>query len=292
MENDYKKELQKKLLEMMVYLDQFCKENGIEYYIAGGNALGAVRHQGFIPWDDDFDIMMTMENYEKFTKACQTKLDKKYSHQSIDTDPNYHLNFSKIRDNTTTFIEDGSKQRQLNNYGVYVDIFQISGVPEGKLARKMQNIYRTFAIACYIPHIIHNKAVSTMLQMLCKLLGRRVQRFLRKKAEKYSCEQSKQWYTVYDAFPYHKCVAPKEYFGKPTYVPYENSKLPIPEKAHEYLTIMYGDYMQIPSPEEIKKMEHKPYVLDTKRPFTDYLVDGRIPTEEELEKLKEKFETK
>lgn len=276
MEQEYKKVLQEKLLEMAKYLDSFCKENGIEYYIAGGNCLGALRHKGFIPWDDDFDVMMTMDNYTKFCKACETKLDKKYSHQSIDNDPNYHLNFSKLRDNTTTFVEEASMDRNLNNYGIYIDIFQIAGVPEGKWYRKMQNIYRTAAISCYI-NIFNNKIVKNTFELICKIVGkRRVQKFCRKKAERYSCETSKEWYTVYDTFPYNRCVAPKEYFGKPTYVPYEDTMLPVPEKADLYLRIMYGDYMQIPSQEEIKKCEHTPYILDVNRPFTDYMENSKF----------------
>ena len=105
MEN-YKRDLQLKILDMVKDIDLVCKKHNIKYYLAYGSVLGAVRHQGFIPWDDDFDIMLKLDDYNKFIKACQEDLDsKKYFVQTLETDPNYYLSFGKIRNIQTTLIE-------------------------------------------------------------------------------------------------------------------------------------------------------------------------------------------
>jgi lipopolysaccharide cholinephosphotransferase len=104
MNDDELKLLHNKILEIAEYFDNFCKENEIIYYLMGGTALGAMRHQGFIPWDDDFDVFMDSENYNKFLNIVDKNLDKKkYYFQKEDT-KEWAMYFSKIRMNGTTFI--------------------------------------------------------------------------------------------------------------------------------------------------------------------------------------------
>ena len=169
MENN-KRNLQLKILEMVKYLDQFCKENNIEYYIIYGSCLGAVRHKGFIPWDDDFDIGMTLENYNKFVDLCKTKLDtNKYFLQTLDTDPNYYLSFAKLRDINTTLIEEKNKGISIQ-YGVYVDIFPIVGIPKNNFSRKMQAINRAFALSANI-NVINNKFLYSIFKLILAVFG-------------------------------------------------------------------------------------------------------------------------
>ena len=110
LEKDYKRKLQLRILDIVKDVDKICRENDIDYYILYGSALGAIRHQGFIPWDDDFDIGMTFDNYVKFLEICEKKLDKnKYYVQTPEKEKNYYLSFSKIRDIRTTLIEEGNE---------------------------------------------------------------------------------------------------------------------------------------------------------------------------------------
>ena len=137
LEKDYKKKLQSKIFEMLKDIDKLCKENDIEYYLISGSALGAVRHKGFIPWDDDLDIGMTDENYFKFLKICEEKLDKdKYFVQTPKTEKNYYLSFAKIRDITTTLVEENNVDIDIT-YGVYIDVFPFVGVPNNKMNRNI-----------------------------------------------------------------------------------------------------------------------------------------------------------
>jgi len=91
MKKDYKKDLQLKMLEIIKYMDKLCKKHDIEYYLIYGSALGAVRHKGFIPWDDDMDVGMTYENYKKFIDVCEKELDtSKYFLQRPDNEKNIY----------------------------------------------------------------------------------------------------------------------------------------------------------------------------------------------------------
>ncbi len=270
MENN-RRNLQLKILEMVKYLDQFCKENNIEYYIIYGSCLGAVRHKGFIPWDDDFDIGMTLENYNKFVDLCKTQLDtNKYFLQTLDTDPNYYLSFAKLRDINTTLIEEKNKGISIQ-YGVYVDIFPIVGIPKNKFSRKMQAINRAFALSANI-NVINSKFLYSIFKLILAVFGKqKLLRYCSKQAIKYSCKDYDEWCSIFDGDGLNLNSTTKSIMGKPTYVPFEDTFLPIPEKYDEYLTHIYGDYMQIPTPEQIKAKEHTAYVLDLNHSYEEYL---------------------
>ena len=137
MKKNYKKALQIKMLSIIKDIDKICRENNIEYYLLYGSCLGAVRHKGFIPWDDDMDIGMTDENYFKFLDVCEREFDKdKYFIQNIKTEKNFYLSFTKVRDITTTLVEEENKDMNVT-YGVYIDVFPLVGVPKNKFKRKI-----------------------------------------------------------------------------------------------------------------------------------------------------------
>ena len=270
MENN-KRNLQLKILEMVKYLDSFCKENQIEYYIIYGSCLGAVRHKGFIPWDDDFDVGMTLENYNKFISLCKTKLDtNKYFLQTLETEPNYYLSFAKLRDINTTLIEEGNKNIPIT-YGVYIDIFPIVGLPKGKLKRAILSINRAFALSANI-NVINNKFLYNIFRIILKIFGKKnILKYCSKQAKKYSCQDCEEWCSVFDGDGLKINSTTKTIMGKPTYVPFEDIELPIPEKYDEYLKHIYGDYMQIPTKEQIKAKEHTAYILDLEHSYKEYL---------------------
>ncbi len=169
----HKKDLQLKLLEIIEYLDNFWKENAIEYYIVYGSCLGAVRHQGFIPWDDDFDIGMTLENYNKFIKVCKTKLDTtRFFLQTLETESNYSLSFAQLRDINTTLVEESNNNIPIT-YGVYIDTFPFVGVPKGKIAKKLLEINRAFTLSANI-NIINNKFLYSVFRIVLKLVGGKI----------------------------------------------------------------------------------------------------------------------
>ena len=130
------KKVQEKILYIMKFIDKLCREHDIEYYIMGGTALGAVRHGGFIPWDDDLDIFMTPKNYDRFKKVFESIQSLEFVLQEWRTTPNY-LEYAKIRLNGTTFIEENYKDRKDMHHGIYVDIMILHKVPNSKFIQKL-----------------------------------------------------------------------------------------------------------------------------------------------------------
>lgn len=269
MENN-KRNLQLKILEMVKYFDKFCKDNNIEYYLVYGSCLGAVRHKGFIPWDDDFDVGMTLENYNKFIELCKKKLDgSKYFLQTLETEPNYYLSFAKLRDINTTLIEKGNENIPIT-YGIYIDIFPIVGIPKSKIARSIQAINRAFALSANL-NVINNKFLYKVFRIILKIFGKKnILKYCTKHAIKYKCEECEEWCSIFDGDGLEVNKTTKSIMGKPTYVQFEDTMLPIPEKYDEYLKHTYGDYMKKPTPEQIKQKEHTAYVLDLNHSYEEY----------------------
>ena len=130
------RDVQGKILETMKYIDKLCRDNGIVYYIMGGTALGAVRHGGFIPWDDDLDIFMTPDQYKRFKEVFEQDNSELFVLQEWKTTPDY-LEYAKVRMNGTTFIEEHFKDRHEMHHGIYVDIMILHKVPESRFVQKL-----------------------------------------------------------------------------------------------------------------------------------------------------------
>lgn len=162
------KEVQGKILEVMKYIDKLCRDNGIIYYIMGGTALGAVRHGGFIPWDDDLDIFMTPSEYEKFKKVFESENSSIFVLQEWRTTPHY-LEYAKVRMNGTTFIEEAFKDRKNLHQGIYVDIMILHKIPENKYIQKIV-YYESKFVTLYALSQRNWKPKSTGQKMVLKSL--------------------------------------------------------------------------------------------------------------------------
>ena len=268
---DYKRDLQLCMLDMIKDIDKVCKKHNIEYYLAYGSCLGAVRHKGFIPWDDDFDIMLKYDQYQKFIKVCEEELDKdKYFVQTPESEPNYYLSFSKIRNIKTTLIEEENKDEDVVR-SVYIDVFPLVGCPRNKLKRKILEINRAFALSAN-RNIINNKFLYSVFRIILKMFGKeKIINYCTKQCIKYNCNDCEEVCSVFDGDSFQIGWTTNKILGKPKYVKFENLKLPIPEHYDEYLTNVFGDYMKIPSKEQIEDKTHTPYFLDLKKPYCEYI---------------------
>lgn len=271
LDSNEKRKLQLKILDIAKYIDKLCKKNNIEYFLIYGSCLGAVRHQGFIPWDDDMDIAMTEENYFKFIKIFEEQGDKeKYYLQTPDKEENYCLAFSKLRDITTTLIEEGNKDKDIT-YGVYIDIFPLVGVPKNKIKRSILKINRTFLLYANA-NIINNKFLKFISEIIIKTIGKkRIIKYCTKACFKYKTKDYDEWLSIGDGARFELNLLDKKIYGNPVYKPFEDTRLPIPVEYDKYLRHIYGNYMQIPSKEEIAKSEHTPYFLDLNLPYAKYM---------------------
>ena len=131
------RELQMTELEMLIEVDRICRKNNIRYSLDGGTLLGAIRHDGFIPWDDDADVVMLRTEYNKFYTACKQELDtERFFLQEYRTDNKYRWGYSKLRRNGTVFLREGQEHVKCNQ-SVFIDIFIYDNVPDCLIARQI-----------------------------------------------------------------------------------------------------------------------------------------------------------
>lgn len=132
------KDLQRVLFEMLVQIDEICKENGVQYSLSSGTVLGAVRHKGFIPWDDDLDLMFMRDEYEKFLNLPKEEFASRGLTLQKEYDKIWPLTFSKVRKDNTTYIEHGPDIIEGAHLGVYIDIFPVDNLSNNALHADMQ----------------------------------------------------------------------------------------------------------------------------------------------------------
>lgn len=250
--------IQRKILEILKVFIEICEENNLTYYALGGTLLGAVRHKGFIPWDDDIDLGMPREDYEKFKKIAVEKFNDKYLFLSEDT-PGYRKAFSVIRDTSTKIIMNYSNVEQEES--LWIDIFPIDGMPKDRLKKSIQEkryLYRRMMVQLSQFNTIVNQNkenrpwYETVIIKTANLINiekilsfEKTQKKYIKAITKYS--STEEYSGNYTGAYKLREIVPSNYFGEPALLDFEGIKLSCPEKYKEYLTAIYGeDYMQLP----------------------------------------------
>lgn len=265
-------ELQKVNLRMAKYFVEFCKKHDLLCYFCGGGCIGAVRHKGFIPWDDDLDFFMPRESYERFKTLWKDT--EKYVLTYPNESYNDHNMFMTLRDKTTTMIKPYQAHLDIP-HGVVMDIFPLDGCPSSKWQRKTQLLW-ALVYQLYCSQMIpmnHGKLVKLAGQMaltvVCKKSWRyKIWRFAEKQMSKYNIVDS-DYITELCAGPrYMKLAYPKSIFSSGKWVAFSCEKMPIPIGYDQYLTLAFGDYMKLP-PEEQRVAPHE-YYMDLKNPYIIY----------------------
>lgn len=256
---NYTKEMLRKVqlrqLEILKEVDRICKKYNIRYTLSGGTLLGAVRHKGFIPWDDDLDIDMMRPDYEKFLKICETDLLDQYFVQNYHTD-RYCLNvsFTKIRENGTIFESEG--QRHLKRHkGIGIDIFPIDIVPESSVERYRQKKRIALLQKMVALKLKFNYYNDRWPKKITKIVGsllltpvsiKKIGRIMESTKRKYENSDSPFVANTYSELFYEKLTFHKDIYGEPVYLDFEGFQFPAPEQWDEYLASLYGDYMTPP----------------------------------------------
>lgn len=228
---------QLRLLDLLLEFDRICKENGIEYWLSSGNVLGAVRHGGFIPWDDDVDIEMTLDNYRKFEKVF--KESNLYAFQSYKTDPFYPLNTSKFRDKKGDVNENnGSNEWQKYN-GAFIDIFIIE--------KTFANISHMLSWGASMQKWIYKrrKSIGILAKPICKLLS--IVTHISIPIARTICKPipGKKLRHGYGGGFHHSTRCQDDIFPLSELV-FEGHSFPAPINVDKYLSRMYGDYNKLP----------------------------------------------
>ena len=237
---------QLRMLEMLRYIDRVCRNYGIKYWLCSGTLLGAVRHGGFIPWDDDLDIEMLREDYEKFVKVLQEEKNLDYILQTHQTDSNYWAPYGKLRDLHSYIKEDNSNDMYYKYHGVYVDIFIME--PSSSLFLTRCSTFLQYKVLYDMNLRIHHK--------LCRQVYFPVGYFLLYKfffplmRLISRCRAKDQLrHTLGSCFVKprdRKDIFPLEQME------FEGYLFPVPGNYDRYLQKIYGDYMRMPDPETIR----------------------------------------
>lgn len=263
-------EVQEKLLEMLSFFDSYCQENDITYYVAGGTLLGAMRHQGFIPWDDDVDVVVPRSDYDKLIKSFRDKGGKYALETPYDGNNDFLFTYSKLYDCTTTVSEN---VRPICTRGLYIDIFPLDGIGDADWENNYKQFDRLNMLmmtrTCSMRKgrgFVKNCAILLMRIVPQFILNnKKLSIKLDKKASEYSYETSKYAGNLMGAYRY-KEIMDKEIFGKPVRCKYENIYVNAPEKAVEYLEHIYGKWEVIP-PEDKRGGAHSYLSIDLNKPY-------------------------
>jgi len=270
--NSLSQKLKKTELDILVSFIRACEELDLRYYVLGGTLLGAVRHRGFIPWDDDIDVGMPRADYEIFLREGQKYLEAPYFLQTFRTDPQYTLNFAKIRNSSTTFMETSLRGRNLN-HGVYIDIFPLDFYPddpgtERRLRRK--NWFLAGRLAADFFYAKKLPARSRMKHLLCKLRHPSVEKVLRMREDLFRSVEAGSRLVNHCGAWGDREIMPIQWFGEGCELEFEGLKVRAPKQWHSCLTQLYGDYMTPPPPEK-RIGHHYCDVIDLDRPYTNYM---------------------
>ncbi len=263
MERDVLRKVQLTELEIAKEIKRVCEENGIRYFLYRGTLLGAVRHKGFIPWDDDMDFGMLRPDYEKFCRIANEKLGEDFCFQNWHTDENYALPFGKVRKRGTVFVE--AKCARLPENGIYIDIYPLDFAPEGEqerkaLATKLLHLFRIKLMKShYTPwmeedRVIWKKRIGYLAYQALSLFVSQ-----KKLIQVYETlvSQVSEGDTVYEqsalpiAYYFEKrwCTELAEY-------PFEDARFPGAKDYDACLSSLYGDYMALP-PEDKRENRHQ-----------------------------------
>lgn len=252
------KELQNVILNIAYDIDQFCQKHNITYRLMGGSALGAKRHGGFIPWDDDLDVFMTPDEYEQFREAFNKYGDKeKYYLQELGASKGKVIT-AKVRLNNSYFEEEIIKDWHVHQ-GIYVDIFILHICPNNMLLRRWQYMWAKYVIVKGLANKEYKRrggAVYFMLKCM-KILPKRfllnfglnqVYAFRHQKTDFY-CNYLGKALMKNGTYKY-------EHFSTVKRVPFETIEMNVAGGLEQFLTDRFGDYMKAPSMERIKYEQH------------------------------------
>lgn len=232
------RKLQLRLLEILKFIDGICTANNIHYWLSSGTCIGAVRHGGFIPWDDDVDIEMFEDDYNRFCKIMSTQNNPDYVLQTHKTDKNYLLSFGKVRDTHSIIYEDLDYDTKYKYRGCFVDVFPIAPSNSKRLFSLGQHFNIFLVEADHYNNMAKrsfwlnaNRIVLPLIRLFSRIGANGVYR-----------------HSIGSLFPkrrYYKDIK------ETVKLKFEGCEFPVPVNYDSYLTSLYGDYIKIPSPESI-----------------------------------------
>lgn len=250
-------QLQNCIISIAKYLNDFCNSHDVDYCLMGGSALGAVRHKGFIPWDDDLDVFMRPDDYERFRDCFNREGDRE----------NYYLqewgacdgmvSLAKLRLNKSMLIEKDLNDWDIHQ-GVYIDIFILHTCPDSAIKRLNQYVWAKYVVTKGAANRDYTKpGFIGLLLKFCKIFPKRfLLKHALRKVYKYRNEKSEYLCHFMGRAVLKNGLYKREYFENSKSIPFETIELKVPGKVEAYLADRWGDYMRIPPFEETLKYHH------------------------------------
>lgn len=269
-ENDQLRAHQMVMLQMLHVIDEICKKYKISYLLFAGTALGAVRHQGFIPWDDDLDIVMLREEYERFIQVAPRELDAEQYYLQTEFSEHWPVFFTKLRKHNTACIERQIPKDKLMHQGVYVDIFPCDNLSDQLGKRLLQFGASKIVIAQSLKErgYLTNNLLKKIAMAVSTCFPRdKLSAFVQNRDDSHS----KQVHTFFGAASkYRKNVFPRQWMEDVTVLPFEDGVFPVSAAADQMLTKIYGAYMELPSEEERECKVHGE-IVDLEHSYEAYI---------------------
>ena len=263
MNSETLKKLHEAEVEILDEINRICEKYNIQYFLIGGTLLGAVRHQGFIPWDDDLDIAMPRKEYEKFIEICINKheLREKFIIDCIKTNSNYYLPFIKLR-NKNTIYEQKNQKFYKGPKGIWVDIFPLDNAKNETNESKKEKIVKNLKAVLYLKNFDYpNKNVGITKKIVIRIIKNFPNKFLNSlinKIMKFNNNEDYEYFVNFGSqYGLKKQTHLKKKYFPANKLVFEGKKYRVPNDYKYVLEKIYGkDYMKLP-PEE-KRITHNP----------------------------------
>lgn len=256
------------LYELLVEFDRVCRLHGIPYILYAGTAIGAVRHDGFVPWDDDADVLMLRKDYERFLEVAEQTLYNQYFLQK-EYSEHWPVASSKLRKNNTTCLEKYHPDDKLRHQGIYIDIFPCDNAFDNRFMRKLQFYASRVIIAKDLSERGYetDSTAKKIIMMMCKVFPKKL---LRKIVLLKGKDNTRFVHSFFGSTRTDKkSVYLRGWITAVENHRFKDSQFLISSYYDELLTVMYGDYMKIP-PEEDRKCKVHAVFVDTEHNYTEY----------------------
>ena len=261
-------------LDNLKELDRVCKKHNIKYYLAFGTLIGAVRDNGIIPWDDDIDVVVKREDYDKLLRLPKNEWNEPYFLQSIESDPECGKCYMKLRNSNTTLIERYAQHKNIN-HGISIDIYSMINIADDLKKRKTQLRYALGYMLLTENHAAQNHGLllKVLSGFVLAIIPKRAKLALRKKCEKkmlaYQKVHTEYCFVLSGLVALHRAIK-NVYFEEAIPHAFEDSVFLIPSGYDDWLSTVYGNYMEAP-PEEKRTIKLDGFVkVDVNNPYTDY----------------------
>ena len=262
------------MLEMLVEIDKICKKHDIQYMLFAGTLLGAVRHQGFIPWDDDLDIVMLRPEYERFLQIAPQELDAEKYYLQKEFSKHWPMFFSKLRKNNTACIERYIPKDEKTHQGIYIDIFPCDNLSDSVFMRNIQFWASKLVIANALRKrgYLTNNLIKKVFLLFCEKIPLEILREIVCLRNKNCTEKVHTFFG--GSSKYLKSVYPRRWFENESKILFEGEVFPVSTEKESLLTLLYGNFMT-PLPENKRGCKVHGEIVDCEKSYEIYLEDQK-----------------